>query len=191
MGASDQKGIFDGSGDIGNPKLKGSFKYDVATKTYTLSGGGFNIWNDTDQFYYAWKKVSGNFSMTTKVAFEGKGVDPHRKIGIMIREALTGPSRYADIGIHGDGLTSLQYRPVTGEETLEIVGPRNGNYITLERKGNKISMRTATDKAPSEVTAEVELTFPSSVYVGIYIGSHNLDVVETAYFTNVEFTKLK
>jgi hypothetical protein len=192
MSASNKKdgSIFDGSGDIGGPKLKGNFSYDQSTKTYTLSGGGLNIWYNTDQFFYAWKKVSGNFSMTAKVEFEGKGVDPHRKIGIMIRETLTGESKYADVAIHGDGLTSLQYRPVAGEQTLEVVGPRGGNYVTLERAGNKIRMRTATDTAPGEVTGEVELTFPGSVYVGLYIGSHNLDVLETAHFTNVEYKKL-
>jgi len=182
--------IFEGSGDVGNPKLKGHFTYDQATKTYSLSGGGINLWYTSDQFFYLWKKTSGNFSLTAKVEFEGKGVDPHRKIGVMIRETLTGESKYADIAIHGDGLTSLQYRPVSGEQTLEVVGPKGGDYITIERIGNKIRMKTATGVKPEQVTGEVELTFPKSCYVGLFIGSHNTDVLETAYFTNVEFKEL-
>lgn len=191
MSASTQTGdIFEGSGDVGNPKLKGHFSYDPPTKTYILSGGGLNIWYANDQFFYTWKKVTGNFSFTAKVAFEGKGIDAHRKTGIMIRESLTGESKYADIAIHGDGLTSLQYRPETGKQTLEVVGPRDGNYVTLERVGSKIRMRTATDTFPQEVTGEIELEFPRSCYVGLFIGSHNVDVLETAYFTSVEYKKL-
>jgi hypothetical protein len=190
VSAQKSGGIFDGYGDVGNPKLTGSFNYDASTKTYTLSGGGINIWYASDQFFYAWKKVSGNFSLTAKVVFEGKGVDPHRKIGVMIRESLTGEAKYADVAIHGDGLTSLQYRPETGSQTKEVVGPEGGDYVVLEKVGKKIRMRTATGTVPQEVTAEIELDFPGSCYIGLFIGSHNPDVLETAYFTNVEYKKL-
>ena len=183
-------GIFEGVSDIGGVKLIGGMKYDAQTKTYTLSGGGMNVWGNLDQHFYAWKKVKGNFSMTTKVAFEGAGVNAHRKVGIIIRDALTGESRCAHISIHGDGLTSLQYRSENGGITREIVGPKDGDYITLEKVGNKIRMRTATGVMPKEVTAEVEMDFPGTFYVGLFICSHESDVLETGYFTNVEFKKL-
>ena len=183
-------GIFNGTSNIGQVKIIGRAIYDVTTQTYTLSGGGMNVWGNFDQHFFAWKKVNGDFSMTTKVAFEGKGVNAHRKIGIMIRDALTGESRCAHISIHGDGLTSLQYRSEEGGPTVEVVGPPNGNYITLEKIGNKIQMKTATDVMPNNVTAEIEMDFPGSFYVGIFICSHEADVLETAYFTNVEFKKI-
>jgi hypothetical protein len=182
--------LFDGYGDVGNPKLIGNFHYDPSTKIYTISGGGINIWYASDQFFYAWKKVKGNFSLTTKVAFEGKGVDPHRKIGLMIRESLDGNAKYADVAIHGDGLTSLQYRPEKGDQTKEVVGPKGGNYVTLEKVGKKIRMRTATDVYPQEITGEIELDFPGACYIGIFIGSHNTDVLETAHFYDLEYKKL-
>jgi len=183
-------GIFEGYNDVGGVKLIGNIVYDTSTQTYTLSGGGINVWGSLDQHFYAWKKVKGNFSMTTKVAFEGVGVNAHRKVGIMIRESLCGESRCAHISFHGDGLTSLQYRDETGGITREVVGPPNGNYITLEKIGNKIQMRTATNVLPKDVTAEIEMDFPGTFYVGIFICSHEADVLETAIFTNVEFKKL-
>jgi hypothetical protein len=191
MSACEQKtaSIFEGYGDVGNPTLAGSFNYDASTKTYTLTGGGINIWDRTDQFFYAWKKVTGDFSMSAKVAFEGKGVNAHRKIGIMIRETLTGESKYADIAIHGDGLTSLQYRAETGGTTKEETGPAGGNHILLEKSGTKIRMKTATDTFPTNVTAEIELDFPGEFYVGLFICSHEDDVLETAFFSEVSFQK--
>jgi hypothetical protein len=193
ISASAQKkdlGVFEGTSDIGGMKMIGSMLYDATTKTYSLSGGGINVWGNLDQHFYAWKKVKGNFSMTTKVEFEGAGVVAHRKIGIMIRDALTGESRCAHISIHGDGLTSLQYRSEEGGITSEITGPPNGNYITLEKVGKKIRMRTATDVMPKDVTAEIEMDFPGTFYVGFFICSHDSDILETAHFTNVEFKKL-
>jgi len=183
-------GIFKGFSDIGQVKLIGKGVYDSSTSTYTMSGGGINVWGTLDQHAYLYNKVSGNFSMTAKVAFEGKGVNAHRKIGIMIRDELTGDSRCAHISFHGDGLTSLQYRAEKGGITAEKVGPPNGNYIILEKIGNTIRMKTATDIKPEAVTAEIEMAFPGTFYVGLFICSHEADVLETAHFTNVEFRKL-
>ncbi len=42
--------------DIGNPKKTGAVQYDEATQTYTLKGGGYNVWFGRDEFHYAYKK---------------------------------------------------------------------------------------------------------------------------------------
>jgi hypothetical protein len=190
MCAGDSRGIFEGSGDVGNPKLKGSFSYSASTRTYTLSGAGENIWAEADRFYFVWRKETGNFSLAARIAFEGEGVNAHRKVGVMLRESLEGNARYADVAVHGDGLTSLQYRSETGEQTGEIVAPKGADYVILERVGNLIRMKTATGAYPLEVTGEVELDFPSPCYLGLYICSHEEDVMETAHFTHVEYKQL-
>ncbi len=50
-------GIFANHADVGNPKIKGTAIYDKKTKTYTISGGGYNIWFNRDEFQYAYKKL--------------------------------------------------------------------------------------------------------------------------------------
>ena len=180
-------GIFGRSTDIGGMKLHGTVKYDGST--YTLTGGGMNVWGSLDQHTFLWNMVTGDFSLTTKVDFEG--VNPiHRKVGIMVRDELTGNSRCVHVDFHGDLRTSLQYRSEVDGSTREIVAPENGNYMTLERVGNKFIMRSATNAKPTVVTAEVEMDLPATVYVGLFICSHEADVLETGYFTNVEFKKL-
>ena len=184
-------GMFKNSADIGGPKLIGSASYDASTGTYTLAGGGLNVWGALDQHYFIWNEVKGDFKMTAKVSFEGQGVNNHRKIGIMLREALTGNSRAASLNVHGDGLINLQFRKETGGITEEVRGPVYGhNYITLEKVGNIIRMRTATDVYPTEITGEVEMEFPGTFYLGLFTCSHEADVLDIAYCTNVEFEKL-
>jgi hypothetical protein len=51
-------------------------------------------------------------------------------------------------------------------------------------------MKTATGKYPDEITGEIELDFPGTVYIGLFICSHEADVLETAVFSNVEYKKL-
>jgi hypothetical protein len=175
--------VFEGSADVGNPALKGSFSYDEAEKKYTLTGAGTNMWLQSDEFFMVWKKETGDFSLSAKVAFEGKGVNAHRKLGLIIRESLTGESKYADVAIHGDGLTSLQYRDTTGGETREVVATnRNADHITLERTGNRIVIKTGVGQYAPNATAEVEIDLPETCYIGLFVCSHEPDVLETAYF---------
>ena len=184
-------GIFDGSGDIGNPKLKGSFSYNPATRVYTLTGAGTNMWANSDEFFMAWKKMTGDFSISTKVAFEGKGVNAHRKIGVIVRESLTGDSKYADIAVHGDGLTSLQYRDTTGGITKEVVATDKGyNFLTMERIGKKIIMKVSKEEFSKIPAGEIQIDLPATCYVGVFVCSHEADVSEKAYFTDLQLNSL-
>jgi TolB protein len=178
------------SSDVGNPKLKGSTAFDPTDQSYTLTGAGENVWAEKDGFHFAWLKVTGDFSMSTNFKFEGEGVNAHRKVGIMVRETLDGDSPYADVTVHGDGLTSLQYRLEKGAVTNEIKADITGSdHIVLERSGNKIAIKTAIGKEPSGYAAETEMVLPATCYVGIFICSHEADVVEKAYFQNLKLTQ--
>ncbi|MDR2912025.1 MAG: hypothetical protein LBV38_01805 [Alistipes sp.] len=183
-------GIFEGSNDVGCPLMRGSSAFDAATGTYTLTGAGFNMWDLNDEYHMLWKKVSGNFSMSTKITFEGEGVNAHRKMGIIIRESLEGNSECAYVTVHGDGLTSLQYREEAGRLTREVVGPKGADHIYIERQGNKIIMKTATGRFPEAITGEIEFDLAPTCYVGLFICSHDVNVVEKGYFTEVQYTKL-
>ena len=184
--------IFEGSGDVGDCKLEGSFRYDRSSDTYALTGAGTNMWALEDEFFMVWRKETGDFSLSARIAFEGQGVNAHRKIGLIIRESLTRDARYADVCVHGDGLTSLQYREQKGGTSKEVVAPHKApDYIKLERIGKRIIMKTAINNYPDEITGEIELDFPGTAYIGLFICSHDANVLETAVFSNVEYKKLK
>jgi len=189
-----QKGssLFEGSGDIGNPALKGCLYYNPSSKVYTLTGGGTNMWFNNDECFMAWKQISGEFSISATVAFEGEGVNAHRKMGVIIRESLAGDSKYADIAVHGDGLTSLQYRDSTGGETKELIAGNQGfDHLTLERIGKRIIMKVANDEYSDNLAGEIELDLPETCYVGIFICSHEAGVLEKACFSDVQFNPHK
>lgn len=113
-------GLFDGHGDIGAVLKPGSAEYDSKTHRYELSGSGYNVWFDHDEFQFAWKRMKGDFILYTRAGFIGKGVDPHRKVGWMVRSSLEGTSPHINAVEHGDGLTSLQLRRTAGATTEEI-----------------------------------------------------------------------
>ena len=107
-------GIFESHSDVGNPKTSGSAQYNDVSQTYTLGGGGYNIWFGRDEFHYLYSKIKGDFILTANFEFIGKGTDPHRKIGWMVRSSLDDNASHVSAVAHGDGLTVLQWRELRG-----------------------------------------------------------------------------
>ncbi|HLK29232.1 MAG TPA: hypothetical protein VKT28_11695 [Puia sp.] len=179
-------GIFDGQTDVGNPVIKGSTVFDNKTQYYSVTGSGSNIWADHDQFHFVWKKIKGDFILRANAAFLGKGIEDHRKIGWMIRSSLDSSSPHVNAVVHGDGLTSLQFRRTIKGTTEEIKSSITGaDIIQLERRGNIYIMSVAR-KGDLFVKNEVaDINLGDDVYVGIFVCSHNASVSERALFNNV------
>jgi TolB protein len=181
-------GIFDGHTDVGDPVKKGSVVYDAARQEYTMEGSGINMWANADQFHFLYKKIKGDFIISATIRFIGNGVDPHRKIGIIARDKLTTDSRYADACVHGDILSSLQYRATDGAQTEQvIVSTYHPTDIELQRTGNTFTFSAAVfGETYKSVTKELPLN--EEVYAGLFICSHNESVMEKAVFSNVRIT---
>src|ERR1051325_1243576 len=181
-----QVGIFDSQSDVGPVKHPGTAAFDQATQQYTLTGAGTNIWGTHDEFHFVWKKMKGDFILRANIAFIGKGVEDHRKIGWMVRSSLDTNSKHINAVLHGDGLTSLQFRRTVSGATEEMKSTlTHADVIQLERIGHSYIMSVA-HKGETFVSEKLdELDLGDDVYVGIFICSHNADVTEKATFDNV------
>src|SRR6267378_5639729 len=181
-------GIFEGRGDIGTVLHAGSVEYDAAKRGYTIAGNGENMWFASDAFQFAWKKVSGDVTLTADISFLGKGVNEHRKAVLMIRQSLDLDSPYADAALHGSGLTSLQYRDEKGAATHEIQANISApKRLRIEKRGEYFSTSLAgEDGAFHPAGGSTRIVLQEPFYVGIGVCSHDKDVVEKAVFSNVE-----
>lgn len=192
VSAQETIGIFSGQQDIGETKHAGSAEFDKADGIYKVSGGGANMWAKTDAFHYVYMKVEGNFSIAADIEIQGDGGDAHRKAAVLIRQSLDADSAYADAVIHGDGLTSLQYRDETGGVTREIQSNiSKPKRIQLEKVGSYVSMSVAYENGelqPAGGAFRIALTEP--FYVGLAVCAHNDDRLETALFKNVEIKSI-
>jgi Tol biopolymer transport system component len=178
--------VFEASEDIGSPKNAGSTAFDAASQEFTLKGSGVNMWEGRDECQFVWKRMKGDFLIRAEAAFVGAGVEPHRKLGVMIRNSLEPDAPYVDAAVHGDGMTSLQFRRTAGGMTEQIFTPITGaNVIQLGRKGNIYTLRVAWqgETFVSDAVAEVQLS--DEVYVGLFVCAHNADIVEEGKFRNV------
>ena len=180
-------GVFASAADVGPVVHKGETSYDNKSMKYRLSGAGANIWFKKDEFHYAYNKLSGDFILKTRAKLIGEGVDPHRKLGWMARSSLDTSATMISATVHGDGMTAIQFRKVAGENIEEVkslvVMPE---FIQLERRGRSFFMTIIADDEPAWSVEIPDFDFPETMYAGLFICSHNPDVVERADFWDVE-----
>jgi len=167
-------GIFEGQSDIGDVKIEGSVSYDKESDEYLIGGAGENIWFNSDEFHYVWTILQGDFILYAKMKFIGDNPEPHRKGGWMIRQGMDPNTPHISATVHGDGLTSLQYRENIDEEMSEVLASiEQPDIIQLERHGDSFIMKAAKEGNALEVVAEYKLDFGNSVYAGLFVCSHN------------------
>jgi len=184
-------GIFDNNSDVGLTKHAGAVRFVRESNEYRITGGGENIWGEKDAFQYLWKKDSGDLSLTAGIRWLGEGKNAHRKAGWMIRQSLTEDSAYVDAVIHGDGLTSLQFRKTEGGQTEEIQSPISAPaFVRLERHGEVFSLSVSEDGKVFLPIGSVSVTLENPVYAGLAVCSHDDTTTETAIFSDVDMKSL-
>ena len=183
-------GIFENHSEIGAPLQQGSVEYNPERRTYTVAGGGENMWFTNDAFHFVWKKVSGDVTLAADIAFPESGGNAHRKACVLARQSLEPDSAYADAVVHGDGLTSLQYREGKGSRTYEIQSSvSKPKRLRIEKRGKYVSMSIAQgDEEPHAAGGSFRLILEDPLYIGIGVCSHDNQKVEKAVFSNVELT---
>ena len=186
-------GMFEDHADIGNVLHPGSTAYDASKGTYTISASGENVWFAKDEFQFAWKKMSGDIALSADVSFVGAGKNPHRKALLMIRQSLDTDSIYADIALHGVGMTALQFRDEKGGPTREVQATVSSpRHLRIEKRGSYFSIWLAGDDGPLQFAAgSPKVPLDGSFYVGLGVCSHEKDLSETAVFSNVKLTTLE
>src|ERR1700687_2616185 len=183
-------GAFESHHDVGIAQRTGSAEYDAAERSYTMAGSGENMWLGADACQFAWKKMSGDVALSADISFLGNGGNSHRKAVLMVRQRLDADSVYADVALHGNGLTALQFRDEKGGITQEVRSQISApGRVRIEKHGAYFTMWLVGPNGKFEMAGgspKIELKEP--FYVGIGVCSHDKDVVERAVFSNVEIT---
>ena len=203
MAGAGEVGLFEGNADVGKVSKAGSVAFDVPSRSYEVAGGGANMWFTNDAFHFVWRQMSGDVALKAAIDWIGRGGNPHRKACLMIRQSLGAESAYVDVAVHGDGLTSLQYRETTGGLTHEIQGSQvRPPRVAIERQGDVFLMSmgspgetgsTAGRAVPplSPTGASIRVHFADPVYVGLAVCAHDDGALEKARFSAVELMRKK
>ena len=184
-------GAFSSVGDVGTVSRSTQASYQDATGTYTVSASGDNIWGAQDAFGFVSKEARGDFIMGARVEIQTESAHVHRKAGIMFRQSLAADSPYVDVVVHGDGLTSLQYRWVAGGPTREVQCSMHApSAVRLEKRGDFVSVSFENPNGGFEPAGcAIQSPLRGTFHAGLVVCAHDNAAVETALFKHVTFGK--
>jgi regulation of enolase protein 1 (concanavalin A-like superfamily) len=179
--------------DIGTPSPAGSTDVD-ANGVWTLQGSGEDIWEQADQFHYAYQRIRGDASITARFLAQKGGDGDFSKVGLMVRENETPGSPNLDYAMTpGQGLWAQERsRQDAATFSLLLVGPSNrlemNVWLRLERVGNEIagfysqdgSVWTQASFPPRSLP-----TLPEEALFGLAVCSHKAGSLLTAKFDQV------
>jgi len=172
---------------VGTVLHPGSVEYDTARKTYTITDNEENMWSTADAFHFAWKKMSGDVSLTADIGFPAKTGNQHKKAVLMLRQSLDADSVYVDVALHLSGLTALQFRNEKGAVTHEIESNLSApQRVRIVKRGEYVYMALAGGDELKPAAGWLRIPLGNTFYVGLGVCSHDKDVSEQAVFSNVE-----
>lgn len=172
--------------DIGLPGLAGSAGY--TNGLWTVTGGGADIWNTSDQFNFASTNYTGDGTMVALVT-SVQNSDPGSgwsKAGLMFRnDSSAGSANVTIVATAGQGV-SFQWRSAAGGSSSfsQHSGVSAPVWLKLVRAGSSFTGYYSTDGSNWVEVSSQFVTMNSTVMAGLDVTAHNNSALNTATFTN-------
>jgi hypothetical protein len=181
--------------DIGGATPPGG--QDGSGSTWTVQGGGSDIWNTNDQFRLIDQPVSGDATVSARVASQ-TATDPWAKAGVIVRASTSpGDVYYATLVTPGHGVV-VQWRSTAGATTNQLTVAGTPSYVRVSRWTDSsgatpityLSASTSADGVTWTAVpgSTVTMTLPATALVGMAVASHNNGALSTVAFTGVAIT---
>ncbi len=174
------------SEDIGGVSQSGPGDALFANGTFTVQGGGDDVWGTEDSFHYVFQPLRGDGQITARVASVGN-TDGWAKAGVMIRDGNAANAAHAFTLITPGAGAELQFRPESGGGSSE----RNNfpatapQWVRLDRKGDTLSSFLSADGRSWTKAGEASIRMKPDVLIGLAVTAHNGGALCPATFDHV------
>jgi hypothetical protein len=164
--------------------------------TITLSAAGTDIWNTTDEFRYAFKRLTGDGSIIARVD-SITNTNVWAKGGVMIRETLDPSSRQAMVVVTPGSGVAFQRRLVNNDVSVGTTqaGITAPHWVKLTRTGNVLTAQHSADgvtwvdvAGAAGTTTSDTVVMGGTIYIGVALTSHAANVACTAVFSDIKTT---
>ncbi len=178
--------------DIGTVTVSGGATYaNVSNSTFVVSGSGVGIGGTADGLNFAYKAVTGDFTVTARlfnVNWNGGG--SAEKVGIMMRETLA--SNAVTLAVHLGDVGAREARFGTRSTTGGSMSWVGGNDYTiipawfrLQRFGSTFTALESSDGVNWFTIGSSTVTMANTYFVGLAVSSNN-GKLNTTTFDNVQ-----
>jgi hypothetical protein len=181
---------------------------DAATGAITLRGGGFDVWNDAEDFVFLSTKITGNARMTVQLLEAPLGISTCcSKSGLMVREGLAPKARYVmatALSYAPEGLLQQHRTDSTTPDDNQsgdsgIDGPGltaalqgKGMFLQVVRMGDNISTNFSIDGKTFTPISSTDNPFmlpnlTADVQIGLVVAARDRDAVIQNRLSEVKF----
>jgi hypothetical protein len=175
VGGGGPVGVFTGHGDVGFPCSPGGTSFDAGSGRYTTSGSGEDIWQNGDQFQFAYVRLDGDFDIRGRIVSRAWSTSQWGKGGLMCRQDLTTSSRYVFVHDNPDpDGARMAVRATHGgsDNTEPFVTTGHPNWYRLARQGNTIPGYHGADGSAWTTFGSAAWAGGSTVHLGLALTSH-------------------
>jgi autotransporter-associated beta strand protein len=186
------------SADLNGATPAGNTAYNNGVWTLKSGYGGGDPWNTgsgNDTVHFAWRQVTGDFTMIAQVLSVANVGSISAKAGIMLRDslgtatnrfygAMTAATNFERVVV---GWTNMPY----GANMASASSPVSPipYWVKMERAGNRVQVFQSVDGADWSPACVADMpAMPSTVYVGLFGTSLVTGSASTATFANVRIT---
>ena len=163
----------------------GKAGFDSTSQTFTVAGGGYDIWYDRDDFHYAYQQLAGDGEISARITSQTR-TDPYAKAGVMIKQSTAPFAPYALVGLTPDSGNQFQWSFLKeSESSLSNAAPNN--WVKLKRAGNVFTAYKSMDGITwVQFGTSHTITMTTGATIGLFSASHNAGAISTATFDNVK-----
>ncbi len=173
--------------DVGGIGGRGSAG--ISGSTHTVIGSGIQIGSNSDAFNFLYQPLSGDGSITARVA--AIEATTGASVGIMIRDTMNANARMVFLGVTPTAGSNWLSRTTIGSvaassNTPGIAAPY---WFRISRLANVFSAERSTDGVGWTSAGSAAVTMGSSVFAGLAVAAGDNTRLNTSTFTNVTVTQ--
>jgi len=164
--------------DVGATGLVGNAAFDGTS--YTIAGGGADIWDSEDSFHYVYRTLSGNGAIVLRVSAI-QNTDPFAKVGVMMRDGLTTSAPHVLLDFKPNGEVEFMQRSAAGNSTTYLGGvPPGPQWLRLTRTATSVTADYSSDGMAWLTVGVATVGFGATVDVGVAVCSHDITTLNVA-----------
>jgi serine/threonine protein kinase len=179
------------------------FSASYAGNVASITAGGENIWEQTDQFIFAWTLISGDFDYCLRIHSISPALDDYTRVGLMARDSLRDPAcREVMVGLNATDTFQVLARTMAGGGTASL--PPNplpaaygsNSWVRLQRTGAALHAFCSSNGTDWVQLYQIdsatgpEGAFADPIYFGIATCAHSTDKTATAVVSDLGVTPI-
>lgn len=178
-------------GEVGTPHLPGSADYDSATDTWTVTGGGWDIFDDgAEQYHFVHTDLVGDGTVSAQVT-SVQNTSNWAKGGLALRDGTATGAAYAAVVVTpGAGAMFGWRNTANGSVTwVTVAGVAPPQYLKLGRVGQSVSAYySANGTSWTQIGTTQSIALGATAQAGLAVAAHTNSQDNTSTFTAVGLT---